>query len=232
MEFSNKLDCQSIAGLALKSFMTQSKSLQELLLQSKNEQTFSGLLSHALQDQYSENGSRTLLELKGKDYKKAKVKTKDMKSTRNFHDLSIIDSNAKFQVIIENKVWYHFDGAKGKKQKKIEKGVFEQIEGDIAKTRITLSNQFGGERGFLLIHLVTPHYIQEIPKSYLKSHESALSRTAGDLMLYRNDGLNGILAALKSFEDMLLDLKSVRNDAIIGGGEAALIDVICAEIKI
>ena len=221
-----------IANLALETFMKLSGDLQELLLQSKNEQSFSGLLSLQLQMKMLSQGSFTLLELKGVNYQKLDASTKSLRSTRNFHDIAIVNSEARFQVIIENKVWYHFDGAKGKTKKKIEKGVVEQISGDINKIRITLASNKSLERGFILIHLVTPNDPKSIPKSYLDSHRSAIARTASDLNLYRNDGLDGVKNAVKTFERQLLSVAHTGTTTMVGSGKSAFLDVICAEVKI
>ena len=228
----NSFNSSFIAELALETFMNLTGDLQELLLQSKNEQTFSGLLSPQLQEKVAILESHTLLELKGVDYQNFHQQSKTFRSTRNFHDIAIVDSKGKFQIIIENKVWYHFDGAKGKSEKKVEKGVFEQIESDIKKIRITLADRKLSGRGFILINLVTPNDPAVIPRSYFNAHKSAIFRTSGQLDRYRKDGVTGILSAVKSFESQLLSITHVGSTKMIGGGNSAFLDVICAEVKI
>jgi len=232
-DFSQEIcNSTSIAELALETFMNLTGDLQELLLQSKNEQTFSGLLSPQLQGMMATQESRTLLELKGVDYQKLHQPTNTFRSSRNFHDIAIVNSMGQFQIIIENKAWYHFDGAKGKLEKKVEKGVFEQIESDTKKIRITLAEKTSGGRGFILLNLVTPNNSAVLPRSYFNSHKSAIFRTSGQLGQYRKDGVKGILSAVKSFESQLLSTSHVGSTKVIGGGESAFLDVICAEVKI
>ena len=111
----NELDSKVIAELALESITGLTPFQQDLIFQTKKEQTFSSLLASGLQSNFDPTILRALVELKGKE---KVVKSKDkatLKKNRNTHDVALIDSEANFQLILENKVWYHFDGAKGRK---------------------------------------------------------------------------------------------------------------------
>jgi hypothetical protein len=228
------IDAGVIAQLAFRSINENPTPLKEKLLLSKNEQTFSGLLAQEL-TRYptlalgngSESGmGRVLLELKGKDYQK--YSAGGIKTSRNFHDLTIVTPNADIEVIIENKFWYHFDGAKGKNNPKPEKGIGIQIKDDIFKIRQTLSDTKHG-RGFLLLNIVTPGDPDSIPKSYQDDHQRAWSRTNGDFENYRAEGLNGIKSALNTFA---ADFVSMEIESSDWGSSLGAADFICAEVRI
>jgi hypothetical protein len=124
-----------VADLARRAIMNCPDPIREILLSSKNEQTFSGLLANeltlyptlALGKSTTNPTGFVLLEFKGKDYVRKTEEGK--KKSRNFHDLTIVDENGEIDLIIENKFWYHFDGCKGKSKPKPEKGIKKQIQG-------------------------------------------------------------------------------------------------------
>ena len=228
------IDAGVIAQLAFRSINENPLPLKEKLLLSKNEQTFSGLLAQeltryptlALGNDNEPGTGRVLLELKGKDYKTSS--SSGIKTSRNFHDLTIVTPNADIEVIIENKFWYHFDGAKGKNNPKPEKGIGIQIKDDIFKIRQTLSDTKHG-RGFLLLNIVTPGDPDSIPKSYQNDHHRAWSRTNGDFQSYRSEGLEGIKKVLKTFE---ADFVSMEIESSDWGTSLGAADFISAEVKI
>ena len=228
------IDAGVIARLAFRSINENPLPLKEKLLLSKNEQTFSGLLAQeltryptlALGNDNEPGTGRVLLELKGKDYKTSS--SSGIKTSRNFQDLTIVTPNADIEVIIENKFWYHFDGAKGKNNPKPEKGIGIQIKDDIFKIRQTLSDTKHG-RGFLLLNIVTPGDPDSIPKSYQNDHHRAWSRTNGDFESYRSEGLEGIKKVLKTFE---ADFVSMEIESSDWGTSLGAADFISAEVKI
>jgi hypothetical protein len=227
----NEINAQIIGESAISSMGSLMPKQQELLFQTKKEQTFSSLLAHDLQSHFTSDELRVLVELKGVDYK-VKVPSKNsVTNNRNTHDIGILDVHADLKLLIENKVWYHFDGAKGSRVVRVEKSVTEQLHGDIFKLRHTASN-LGIQKSFILINIVTPSRPENLPKSYKQPHEIVLKRTSGDLERYRKEGLNGIMSVLDSrvtdFKSMI-HLASVNPMGIDGCG---FHDVICAEIKI
>jgi hypothetical protein len=232
---SRVLNAEMIANLASDAISSQPRRIQELLLTSKSEQTFSGLLAHQLSNfeplvlgkAGDPNSGSVLLEFKGKDYKR---KTSNgVKNSRNFHDISIANEQGEFEVIIENKFWYHFDGCKGKKNPKPEKGIRQQIEGDIFKINQTLGGDPYGKKGFLLLNIVTPGDITVFPSSYRKDHDIVLKRTSGDMKLYRSQGLQGVLSVLEHFDENTDSSSSIQSHSLENGG---FIDFICIQIKL
>jgi len=222
---------QMIVAEAINLMGSLTPKQQELLFQTKKEQTFSSLLAHQLQGHFTSKELRVLVELKGVDYEAKTSSKKFGPNNRNTHDIGILDSQADLNLLIENKVWYHFDGAKGSRVVRVEKSVKEQLQGDIFKLRHTASN-LGIQKSFILINIVTPSRPENLPKSYKQPHEIVLKRTLGDLERYRKEGLNGIRSVLDSrvtdFKSMI-HLASVNPMGIDGCG---FHDVICAEIKI
>ncbi len=224
-----------IADLSARAFLSTPPDIQEALLRSKNEQTFSGLLSHELHkyptlqlgDRRLPSSGTVLLEYKGKDYTNRSDEG-DSKS-RNFHDLSIVNHRGEIEVIIENKFWYHFDGSKGKREPKPEKGIGTQLSDDIYKMRRTLKERDGARRGFILLNVVTPSFPHSLPKSYLYQHEVLWERTNGDHELYRKTGLDGILKVMQEFADDFINPNPEIHGVTCGDG---FVDFICAEIKI
>jgi len=230
------LDSGVIVRLASRSYYRTSSQVRELLLLSKNEQTFSGILARELTENptLQLSGSSfpqaglVLLELKGKDYLKKNSKGVE-KATRNFHDLAVVNNDAEIEVIIENKVWYHFDGAKGAVKGKPEPGIARQIKADIEKIKQTLDGSPSIRRGFILLNIVTPGNPAQIPASYRKDHEKAWDRCKQSPTLYREEGLNGIRRVLGNFDE---DLRSIEIESMTNTETGGFIDFICAEVKI
>ena len=167
------------------------ETLREQLILTKNEQSFSGLWVLEFEKTLSNYGSNfLLLENKGVSFRRNTGK--GSKTTMNFHDISLVDSSGNFLMIIENKIWYHFDGAKGSKTPKLEPNVKRQIKADISKIKITLKQNKVSAQGYLLINLVTPSNTKLLPKSYLKSHNTAISRTNNDIDTYIAEGVEGV----------------------------------------
>ena len=222
-----------IVEMASRAISKCPNSIRELLLSSKNEQSFSGLLASelalyptlALGNSTSDPSGFILLELKGKDYVRKTEEGK--KKSRNYHDLTIVDKDGEIDLIIENKFWYHFDGCKGKINSKPEKGIKKQLEGDIFKIRQTLTEEDSGKKGFILINVVTPGNPQLIPNSYLSEHRKVWHRTSGDIARYRREGLDGVLSVVDKFSK---DLHSISVEGIGGGSNEGFIDFICAEV--
>ena len=94
---TSALQASIVADLSARAFLATPSDIQEALLRSKNEQTFSGLLSHELHkyptlqlgDRRLPTSGTVLLEYKGKDYTNRSDEG-DSKSM-NFHDLSIVN---------------------------------------------------------------------------------------------------------------------------------------------
>ena len=228
------LDSGVIARLASRSYYRTSPQVQELLLLSKNEQTFSGILARELTENVTlqldgssnPNAGLVLLELKGKDYLKRNANGVE-KASRNFHDVSIVNSNAEIEVIIENKVWYHFDGAKGAVKAKPEPGIARQIKADIEKIKQTLDGSQSLRRGFILLNVVSPGNPSLIPASYRKEHEKVWDRCIQSAPLYREEGLNGIRKVLGNFD---ADLRAIEIKGFTNSESGGYIDFICAEV--
>jgi hypothetical protein len=210
--------------------------VQEKLLLSKNEQTFSGLLAQELiqlptlelDGQNTPNGGQVLLEFKGKEYIKFDRNGQERR-TPNFHDITIVNPDAEIEVIIENKVWYHFDGAKGAVRGKPEPGIARQLKADIAKIKQTLDGSPTLKRGFILLNIVTPADPSLIPATYRREHEKAWDRSMHSPAIYREDGLRGIRKVLDNFDKDLRGMRVVesRNSDSLGA-----LDVVCAEVRI
>ena len=233
---TTSLDANLITLIASRSYYRTSPKVQELLLLSKNEQTFSGILAQeltanpALQLDGSSNSDAglVLLELKGKDYLNRNANGVE-KPSRNFHDLAIVNNDAEIEVIIENKVWYHFDGAKGAVRAKPEPGIARQIKADIKKIKQTLDGSTSIRRGFILLNIVTPSNTALIPASYRREHEKVWDRCMHSQPLYREEGLNGIRKVLGSFD---ADLRSIEIESFTNSESGGYIDFICAEVNL
>lgn len=230
------LDSDLIARLASDAFYRNTPIVQEKLLLSKNEQTFSGLLGHEL-TQYptlqldggtNPQSGQVLLELKGKDYIKTDRNGQE-KRTPNFHDITIVNPDAEIEVIIENKVWYHFDGAKGADRGKPEPGIARQLKADIAKIKQTLDGSPTLKRGFILLNIVTPSDPSLIPATYRREHEKAWDRSMRSPAIYREDGLRGIRKVVENFDK---DLRGIRVMESRNSDSLGALDVICAEVRI
>lgn len=236
LAITSSISSQLIADISLAGYESNAPLIQEILLQSKSEQTFTGILANRIKQHKlfgftqipSENSGAVLLEYKGTDYKKLE-KGKD-KQSRNFHDLSVVNQYGELEIIIENKFWYHFDGSKGIKKPAPYRGIHEQLKGDIFKIRQSLSSASSVARGFVLLHIVTPLNPELLPKTYRASHNALWQRSEQNLELYRKIGIEGVLFVLGDFlgED-LLDHSITSSTLIQGKG---FLDIICAEVRL
>ena len=225
LAITEEITASSLSNLALSCFQSVSLETQELLLQSKNEQTFSGLLAAALQNMESVAPGSALVEIKGANY------TQKDSVSRNFHDIAIVNQNAQSEILIENKVWYHFDGAKGKKTAKIEPNVISELKDDIFKVQLTLSQLDEKARAFILVHIVTPANIELIPKSYLSAHKSSFARVGGDWGRYRHEGLEGISNSFSLFESQYKSPVVIKSANVITNEALGFIDIFSVEVK-
>jgi hypothetical protein len=132
-------------------------------------------------------------------------------------------------VIIENKYWYHFDGTKGKKNPKPEKGIKKQLSDDIFKIRQTLAGQSILRKGFVLLNIVTPGNPELIPRSYKDDHRKVWDRTDHDIDRYRKEGLEGFQSVMSSFSKDLKDI-ALRSSSL--STTEGFIDFICAEVQL
>jgi hypothetical protein len=225
LKITQAISAETLAGLVLDSFLSLPEDTKELLLQSKNEQTFSALVAARIQRESSlENGS-SLVEIKGTDYSTRGTKTK------NFHDIAIVNPLGKAEIIIENKVWYHFDGAKGKRAAKVEPGIGSQLDADISKIKLTLKDLAPGARGFILMHIVTPAGIDSIPTSYLKSHKAAFARVNSDWNQYLKEGLEGIAGTLEGRSKAFGSGVVIKSASVNQGKKQGFINIVCVEVK-
>jgi len=229
------LDSQIIANLSFVAIDRNPWAVKEILLLSKSEQTFSGLLADALKlwptiriGDYSDLQSGiVLLEFKGRDY--SSMTAQGVKNSRNYHDLSVVNQFGEIEVIIENKFWYHFDGTKGKRNPKPENGIRKQLSDDIFKIRQTLAGQSILRKGFVLLNIVTPGNPELIPSSYQSDHRKVWDRTNQDIDQYRKEGLEGFQSVISSFSE---DLKEISHySAPLSSGEGFM-DFICAEVQL
>jgi hypothetical protein len=231
---SRMLNTELIVKLALSAFINQPIKIQQQLLKSKSEQTFSGLLVNqmmqfqplGLGDSSDPYSGHLLLEFKGVDYKKRT--SKGVKHSRNFHDISIVNQDGIIETIIENKFWYHFDGSKGKKNPRPEKGIYEQLEGDIFKIRQTFAEKSGPRKGFLLLNVVTPGRPGEIPPSYRKDHSVLFERAQENFAEYRAIGLAGYSTILEKFESEFADIFSIGSERMVDG---SFVDFFCVQLS-
>lgn len=233
---TSKIDSQKIAYLSLTAFEANPPDIQEILIQSKSEQTFSGLLADQIKhhEEFSfkqtsvEHAGVVLLEFKGTDYQK--IGNGKVKHSRNFHDISIVNGRGELEIVIENKFWYHFDGSKGTRKPVPYVGIRDQIEGDIYKIRHSFSTDEKLRRGFVLIHLVTPLITERLPKAYQRAHHSLWERAEQNSEKYRRIGLGGVLSVLSGFLDTDLDGFSLASSP--QSKDKGFIDVICAEVRL
>jgi len=232
---TEELDSQVIASLSCEAIYRNPRAVRETLLLSKSEQTFSGLLADALKliptlrigDLLNWDSGIVLLEFKGRDY--SRKTTEGVKKSRNFHDLAVVNQFGEIEVIIENKYWYHFDGTKGKRNPKPEKGIKKQLANDIFKIRQTLAGQSILRKGFVLLNIVTPGNPELIPSSYQDDHRKVWDRTNHDIDQYRKEGLEGFQSVISTFSE---DLKDVSlYSAPLDSGEGFM-DFICAEVEL
>jgi hypothetical protein len=226
----NELDSKVIAELALESITGLTPFQQDLIFQTKKEQTFSSLLVSGLQSNFDPTILRALVELKGEE---KVVKSKDkatLKKNRNTHDVALIDSEANFQLILENKVWYHFDGAKGRKNRTVNPHIEEQLIPDIYKLRLTASAQATKPKSFVLLNLVTPSDPSLLPSAYFGDHEKAFKRVGESIEQYRLDGIEGVSSVFHKHHKEVSSLIHLSSNLKMGISGSAMIDVFCAEI--
>lgn len=219
----------AIAHLMMDVIVDLSPAQQELLFQTKKEQSFSSLLSQAMQSHMDSNQIRALVELKGFDYLRKDSSISKSTKNRNTHDLGVLDSSANLLFILENKVWYHFDGAKGSKEAKVEKNVQEELKRDIFKLQHSAKHH-DIKNSYVVITVVTPSRPQNLPKTYRNSHEGAIKRTSGDLNRYRNDGILGFTSAFNEFKSELGLVTHLDSKTKIGVDGCGFLDVFCAEV--
>lgn len=219
----------AIAHLMMDVIVALSPAQQELLFQTKKEQTFSSLLSQAMQSRMDSKQLRALVELKGFDYLAKDSSILKSTKNRNTHDLGVLDLLGNLIFILENKVWYHFDGAKGSKVAKIEKNVREQLKGDIFKLQHSAKHQ-NIQNSYVVLTVVTPSRPQNLPKTYRNSHEGAIKRTGGDLNRYRIDGILGFISTINEFKSELGLVTHLDSKTNIGVDGCGFLDVFCAEV--
>lgn len=196
-------------------------AIRESILQTKQEQTFSSLLvSRMNHEQLNTTTSMALVEIRGRS-----VSAKQ----RNTHDIAILSHEGKKLCIIENKVWYHFDGAKGRIQPKVEKDVVDQLATDIEKIQLTLRDEEGNTAsGFVLLNVVTPQETSLLPYSYRNSQNTALKREKGSISSLMKSGLNGIVEALAKFRKEVLPYSHSFQEF---SNYTSRMDAICAEVR-
>jgi hypothetical protein len=229
------LNSELVADLAFRAVTRHSSEIRENLLMSKNEQTFSGLLASELNslptlrlgDSTDDLAGIVLLEYKGKDY--VHETPAGHKYSRNSHDLVIVNPSSEIEVIIENKFWYHFDGCKGFKTPKPEKGIEKQLLGDIYKIRQTLDDDNSEKKGFILLNVVTPFNPEEIPSSYLNDHKRVWERTKMNRLTYRKEGLDGVMSVLEMLNS---EFNSISVSSTGTQAHEGFIDFICAEVRL
>jgi hypothetical protein len=196
-------------------------AVRETLLQTKQEQTFSSLIASKMNSDFSNGGQMiALVEIRGKSLNSKQ---------RNTHDIALLDENGRKICIVENKLWYHFDGAKGRRKPKVEKEVVEQLDNDVKKIQLTLKDQREPlASGFVLLHLVTPQEKSKLPYSYKQSLETALYREKGSTYLLMESGLNGFMGVLDGFKD---SINAVSHSSREFPGSSSRLDVICAQVR-
>ena len=212
------LSSQLIANSALNSITSLNPVVREILFQSKNEQTFSGILSQDLNQKFKTDGIQVMTEVKG-----VAVPKLSGKYGRNSHDLALLDEKGKIRFTLENKVWYHFDGSKGLKAI-INPNVIKNLEDDIKKIKVTQKVHPG--KGFLLLNIVTPAVFDK----YESEHKTVLNRVNGELAKYKSECLEGFADALKSYSE-LQNLTHVHFQADKNDLEQGFLDIFCAEIS-
>ena len=228
----NELDSKVIAELAIGSIFGLTSPQQDLIFQTKKEQTFSSLLAGELQANFDPLNLRALVELKGKE---KVIKSKDkgiVKKNRNTHDVALIDSESNFQLILENKIWYHFDGAKGRKNKRVNPHIEEQLVPDIYKLKLTASHEITKPKCFLLLNLVTPSDPSLLPSAYFGDHQKAFRRVHESAKNYRSDGIEGVRSIFDKHLNEITNLAHISSDIPMGIGGTAMIDVFCGEVVV
>jgi hypothetical protein len=211
------------------SFTELTPNIQDLLFQTKKEQTFSSILAAKIQTQLKGTRSHCLVELKG--IEKISPSGSGQKN-RNTHDVCIVDAEANFQLILENKVWYHFDGAKGARNKKANPHIEEQLLPDIHKIRITALEVNNHPKGFIMICLVTPSEVKYLPMAYLSDHQKAFTRVGSHLETFRKEGIEGLMSILQKHQRDLGAIAHVALEPNLGINKSGLIDIFCAEVVV
>lgn len=206
-----------------------SPNIQDLLFQTKKEQTFSALLAGKVQIKLNNSGSKCLVELKGVDKTN---KSRISQKYRNTHDVCIIDADARFEMILENKVWYHFDGAKGLRTKIINPNIEKQLVPDLEKIRHTSSAFNNRSAGFVMICLVTPSEFSQLPNSYARDLRNALQRTDGNMDVLRQEGISGVLSVLHKYQGLIGPISYVSSTNSLGVNRSGILDVIAAEVLV
>lgn len=224
------LDSAAIAGLMFDSISDLSPAQQDLLFQTKKEQTFSALLANRLQKSQESNKLSSFVELKGVEKIVKSTDKASIKKNRNTHDVCLIDDDAVFYLLLENKVWYHFDGAKGRKNKKVNPDIEDQLVPDIKKLALTALDQTNRPKCFVLVNLVTPSDPTKLPSTYFGDHRKAFKRVKEQVEVYRQDGVNGVKGILEKHSEKLLPLSHVSSTNPLGVNGSAFLDVFCAEI--
>lgn len=226
------LDSAAIAGLMFDSISDLSPAQQDLLFQTKKEQTFSALLANKLQKSQESNNLSSFVELKGVEKLVKSTDKASIKKNRNTHDVCLIDDDAVFHLLLENKVWYHFDGAKGRKNKRVNPDIEDQLIPDIKKLTLTALDQPKRPRCFVLVNLVTPSDPSKLPSTYFGDHNKAFKRVKEQVSIYRQDGINGVTGVIQKYSERLLPVSHVSSANPLGVNGSALLDVFCAEINI
>ena len=232
MEKILNLDSAAIAGLMFDSISDLSPAQQDLLFQTKKEQTFSALLANRLQKSQESKNLSSFVELKGVEKLVKGTDKASIKKNRNTHDVCLIDDDAVFHLLLENKVWYHFDGAKGRKNKKVNPDIEDQLVPDIKKLTLTALDQTNRPTCFVLVNLVTPSDPSKLPSTYFGDHNKAFKRVKEQVDIYRQDGVNGLKGVIEKYSERLLPVSHVSSANPLGINGSAFLDVFCAEINI
>lgn len=220
------MNCKDISESSLNAISKLHPQVIEKLLQAKQELTFSSQLCTELNPKLSGQNQVALIEIKGKDFIRKTKKAK--KLTKNSHDIVVLDSKAQTKIIIENKVWYHFDGVKGKRgelNKNISSGIIEDIV-KIQETMKSLSNEV---QGFILIHVITPKNLTSIPDAYRKSHNSSLKREGNDFTRLRSKSIFAISQELLAAKNLRAEINHVASPS--HNSEDFYVDILCAEVE-
>ncbi len=232
MEKTLSLDSAAIAELMFDSISVLSPAQQDLLFQTKKEQTFSALLASRLQKSQESKNLSSFVELKGVEKIVKSTDKASIKKNRNTHDVCLIDDSAVFHLLLENKVWYHFDGAKGRKNKKVNPDIEDQLVPDIKKLTLTALDQTKRPKCFVLVNLVTPSDPSKLPSTYFGDHIKAFKRVKEQVDVYRQDGINGVKGIFEKHSARLQSVSHVSSAHPLGVNGSAFLDVFCAEIDI
>lgn len=218
-QWLESVNSESIATSSLASICALHPNIRELLFQSKNEQTFSGMLASYINLQISEPEFPIMTEIKGVDMLKG-----DSKLVKNSHDLALVDIEGRISLTIESKVWYHFDGSIGLTGE-VNQDVVAGIEGDILKS-IRTQKEFGN-KAFLLLNVITP----KVMKKYENAHNTVLKRVNGDPLRFRAECLKGFTKALNSRSE-LNSVVHITFEQNSDGTKGGFLDIFAAEIQL